>query len=442
MQQRTTGLVVGLVSFVIASVVLLTTTIYFYVESQGAADRSKNAAEAEKLAKDKQRKTEDAYGQLVGFVTGDPNARPEGGLDVIKKSLSAEQAPNLKIELESLRSNADRLKSANDNLKKEVAAAQAATAAARKEAETAKASAQLAAKGVDDTLGTYRSSNEKYGNEVKEAVTNITRLQDEIDERRRNEVAGMQTQIDNLSSSRAELSTRLAEMQGVVDQVRAKPENAAKLVDGRVIDVGGPDGELYISLGSKERLQPGMIFDVYDDAASIQYDPSTNNLLPGKSRIQVLKVSDHTSTAKVIPDASGGMRAANRRPVVKDDVIANPIYSPSYRYKFLVHGKFDIDNDGRATAAETDYVRGRIAAWGGEVVGGDTLRGDLDFIVMGVQPIQPPQLAADANEAAYTQYYEAKQAYEAYRALYDEAQAARIPVLNWNRLQVLTNEGR
>ncbi|MBL9140735.1 MAG: hypothetical protein JNK53_02610 [Phycisphaerae bacterium] len=428
-------------SFVIATVALLATTIYFYVENQRAEEVAKNARDGEKLAKDKERKTEDAYGQLVGFVTGDPSARPEGGLDVIKKSLSADNVSNLKIELDTLRSNTEQAQTANASMKKQLEAAKADAASARKEAEAAKASAQAAAKGVDDTLGTYRTSTEKYGTEVKDAVTTITRIQDEIDERRRNEVAGLQGQIDNLSSSRAELSTRLAEMQGVVDQVRAKPENAAKLVDGRVIEVGGPDGELYISLGSKNRLQPGMIFDVYDDAASIQYDPGTNNLVPGKARIQVLKVTDTTSTARVIPEASGA-RASGRRPVVKDDVLANPIYSPDYRYKFLVHGKFDIDNDGRATAAEADYVRGRVAAWGGEVVTGETLRGDLDFVVLGVQPIQPPALAADANEAAYTQYYEAKQAHEAYRRLYDEAQAARVPVLNWNRLQVLTNEGR
>ncbi len=441
MQQRTTGLVVGLVSFVIATVALLATTIYFYVEAQRAEETAKNARDETKLARDKERKTEDAYGQLVGFVNGDPSARPEGGLEVIKTSLNASKVTNLRIELDTLRSAISQAETTNATLKKQLDAAKADVASARKESEVAKNSALAAGKSVDDTLGTYRSSTEKYGTEVKDAVSNITRIQDEIDTRRRNEVAGLQGQIDNLSSSRAELSTRLSEMQGVVDQVRAKPENASQLVDGRVIEVGGPEGELYISLGSKNRLQPGMIFDVYNDATSIQYDPATNTLVPGKARIQVLKVSDTTSTARVVPDAAGG-RTNARQPVVKDDVLANPIYSPDYRYKFLVHGKFDIDNDGRATAAEADYVRGRVASWGGEVVSGDKLRGDLDFVVLGVQPMQPPSLAADANEAAYTQYYEAKQAFEAYRGLYDEAQSARVPVLNWNRLQVLTNEGR
>jgi hypothetical protein len=326
-------------------------------------------------------------------------------------------------------------------MKKQVAAAQAEAKSARKESEASKAAAQAAASKVDETIGGYRASTEKFGTEVKDTVAGITKAKDEIENRRRNEVSGLQEQIDKLSSTTADQSTRLSEMQGVMDKVRAKPENAAQLVDGRVIDVGGADGEVFISLGSKNRLQPGMLFDVYDDPNSIQYDPESNNLIPGKARLQVLKVSDTTSTARVIPPA-GDSRANARRPVVKDDVIANPIYSPNYRYKFLVHGKFDIDNDGRATVAEADNVRAVILRWGGDVVEGDTLRGDLDFVVLGAQPMQPPPLAPDANDAAYTQFYEAKKAYDAYQQLFQKAQDSRLPVLNWNRLQVLTNEGR
>jgi hypothetical protein len=183
-----------------------------------------------------------------------------------------------------------------------------------------------------------------------------------------------------------------------------------------------------------------MTFDVYDSASAIQYSPTTGDLIPGKARIQVLKVEENTSTARVIPENS---RFAPRpRPIVKDDVIANVIFSPEYRYKFLVHGKFDVDNDGKATAAEAEYVRGRIKSWGGDVIDGDALRGDLDFIVMGTMPLEPIALSTDAGEGEYTAHFEQKKAFDTYKTLFNEAQTARIPVLNWNRLQVLTNEGR
>ena len=207
-----------------------------------------------------------------------------------------------------------------------------------------------------------------------------------------------------------------------------------------MIDVTGQNGEIFISIGSKQRVQPGMTFDVYDSASAIQYNPSTGDLIPGKARVQVLKVEENTSTARVIPENT--RYAPRPRPIVKDDVIANVIFSPDYRYKFLVHGKFDIDNDGNATAAEAEFVRGRIKSWGGDVVEGDTLRGDLDFIVMGVQPLKPLDLSSDADEGQYTSHFDQKKAFETYQTLFNEAQTARVPVLNWNRMQVLTNEGR
>jgi hypothetical protein len=51
-------------------------------------------------------------------------------------------------------------------------------------------------------------------------------------------------------------------------------------------------------------------------------------------------------------------------------------------------------------------------------------------------------LPANADEGQYTAHFDLKRAYETYNALFTDAQAARVPVLNWNRMQVLTNEGR
>ena len=247
--------------------------------------------------------------------------------------------------------------------------------------------------------------------------------------------------LSESDASRTDLSTRVAKLQETVDQYRIKPKNAASLVDGRVVDVSDQDGQVFLSIGAKQRLQPGMVFDVYDSAAAVQFDPGSGELIPGKARLQILKVEDDTSTARVIPeDRRSGGRAP--RPVVKDDVIANAIYSPEQRYRFLVHGKFDVDNDGRATAAEADFVRSRIQRWGGDVVEGDSLSGDLDFIVMGVKPMKPFELPPNADASQYSAYHEQQKAFQDYESLFRDAQTARIPVLNWNRMQVLTNEGR
>jgi len=441
MNQRTTGIVVSLVVFVILTVGLLASTIYFYIEGDKAAQLQRNASAAERSATEREAKTRDAYTDLAIFVMGGSGSTPESGIADIKKALNADNVGNLKVEFESMRSRVDQLTQDNDNLKKQVSSAESDAKTAREEARKAAEGAEAAKKRVEGQVDGYRAETAKYGDQVKETVAAVTKAQDEMDQRHRNAIADMQTQIDTVSTSRAELSGRVADLQKAVEQYRVKPENAASLADGRVIDVSGTNGEVFISIGSKQRVQPGMTFDVYDSASAIQYNPTTGDLIPGKARIQVLKVDENTSTARVIPEEQR-FGARQPRPIVKDDVIANVIFSPDYRYKFMVHGKFDVDNDGKATAAEAEFVRGRIKSWGGDVVDGDTIRADLDFVVMGVKPTKPVDLATDADEGAYTAHFEQQKAFETYEALFNEAQTARIPVLNWNRMQVLTNEGR
>jgi len=442
MNQRTTGLVVGLVTFVILTVGLLASTIYFAIEAGGAQEKRKNAEEAATAAQRRASQVDGAYKQLAGFLTGEGDATPgEDALANMKKALGAEGVANLKVELDGLRGTRDQLTQDNANLKQRMQALDGQLKTARDEAAKASAGALAAGQRVEGDITKYRENVDQYGKQVNDTVRDISRLQDEIDQRRRTEVANLQEKIDSESVSRATLETRVTDLQKAVDQYRVKPKDAASLADGRVIDVAGEAGEVFLSIGSRQRVQPGMIFDVYDSLSAIQYDPGTNELVPGKARVQVLKVDEDTSTARIIPEERRwGSRPP--RPVVKDDVIANVIFSPEYRYSFLVHGLFDVDNDGVATAAEAEFVRGRIAAWGGKVVDGDALRGDLDFVVMGVRPSKPLDLPPDADEGEYTAHFEQKRAFETYSSLFDEAQKARIPVLNWNRMQVLTNEGR
>jgi len=172
-----------------------------------------------------------------------------------------------------------------------------------------------------------------------------------------------------------------------------------------------------------------MTFEVFDDAAGI--NAAAQSGARGKASIQVVKVGDTTSTCRIL-------RGSGSRPIMKDDVAANAVFNPDYKFKFLVHGKFDINNDGRATTGESDFIKSRIREWGGEVVDGDTLTGDLDFIVLGVQPPMPSPLPGDATEAQTLAYTEGRAARELYDNLFRTAADAEIPVLNWTRFETLT----
>jgi hypothetical protein len=203
------------------------------------------------------------------------------------------------------------------------------------------------------------------------------------------------------------------------------------MVDGEIIGTEAND-HVYINRGRIHHIVLGMTFEVYDDAAPLMGGVTPGGDLPrGKASIQVVKVGETTSTAKVV-------RKIGSRPVVNEDVIANAVYDKNYQFKFLIHGKYDVDGDGRATEAEAEYLRSLVVEWGGQVVTGDELPGDLDFLVLGVEPPLPPPLREDAEPFEIERWVQMRQAHERYHTLFNQAVDAHIPVLNANRFFILT----
>jgi hypothetical protein len=204
------------------------------------------------------------------------------------------------------------------------------------------------------------------------------------------------------------------------------------LVDGKIVDAPGSSDEVFIDRGKKDRIVLGMTFEVYGSSSQLgAVNPQTGEVARGKASLQVTKVSDTTSTCKITRSIPGN-------PIIKGDVIANAIYDPMYKFKFLVHGKFDVDGDGRATEQEAEYLRSLVIEWGGTVVTGDELPGDLDFLVLGLEPPIPPPPPDDAAAVVYTDYMNKRQANDKYNQLFRQAREAQIPVLNANRFFILT----
>jgi len=446
MKQISTGLVVSLVVFVILSVGLLASTMFFYVDAQAAKQASRNEESQRNAASDKARRAEEAFGALAQLVSGDAGATADK--DVVKAlgaDLKVKDGTSLKAELQELRAGAERLAAENEELKKLAATAKGAADKAREDIGKARSDVDKVRADAERDVAGYRESSTKARTEVQGLVDATAKSLAEAEERHRAALQDLQRKVDDTDASKSGLVKQIEVLQNQQEKYKARAENPATLVDGRVVDVSDADGQVFVSIGAKQRVQPGMTFDVYDSPASITINPTTGDPVPGKARIQILKVEDQTSTARVIPEeatSANGVAATKSRPVLKDDVIANPVFSPDQRYRFLVYGKFDVDQDGRATDAETDFVRASIVRWGGEVVDGDQLRGDLDFVVMGVKPKRPMDLGSTVDEGAYKAHFEQKTAFETYERLFAASQEARIPVLNWNRMQVLTNAGR
>ena len=279
-------------------------------------------------------------------------------------------------------------------------------------------------------LEPYRDADSRHESRINDAIDQFKQAEARTADRYADQIDDLETENDDLRHRNTILSSRVADLEALYSKDRIEPTDPSQLADGRVIEVVGGD-RVYLNRGRVDHIVLGMTFEVYDDATQIR--PDDNGRMPrGKASLQVLKVGESTSTAKVT-------RSNLRRPVLADDVVANAVYDPKYTFRFLVHGKFDMNDDGASTEDEARYLRERIRRWGGEVVDGETIPGDLDFLVLGDQPQLPerPQ-GASLSPQEWQDYTRKRQVFEAYQGLFDAAREARIPVLNQQRLDILT----
>lgn len=448
-----TGVVVSLVVFVLCTVFLLVLTIVFYSGKSKATERELTAtATLDRFVTREQRNREqikaleakanpargqsvvrllqDDYRGLMGYVAGDPDTTFEnlkgrlgrygvaddGSVNAFLQKVTTD-LKECDSTLEGRNARVASLEQQIKNLDDEMASAKDAH---EKEIQTVRA--QIAA---------YEQAADQYRGEIQDVKSEyfgaIDRLRDEYEDR----ILSLENEKDSLFQERAVLKGRVDELQSVLRENQFRMGNPAALVDGQIVDIVGGSDEVYINRGSKDRIVLGMTFEVYDNESALQQtDRNTGQMPRGKASLQVTQVRQTTSKCKITRSIPG-------RPVVREDVIANAVYDPTYVFKFLVHGKFDVDGDGVPSEAEAEFLRSVVVNWGGAVITGDTLPGDLDFLVLGVKPPQPPPLPANATQFQIDDWVRKRRAFEKYDQLFRQASEAQIPVLNSNRFFIL-----
>lgn len=444
-----TGMLVGLVVFVLMSVVFLALTIIFFVGKTNEHEKAVAAEQAlatfirsEERGRDNAKVLEEAAAGNQRSVFGEMAERAQAmqqfmgsddaDLAATRTALNLTETDTVRGALSDLR---QQVKARSD----EAGSLRTRLADATKQAEALRASGaasdkqhQAALAKVDGTIGDFRAAVEDAQNRLNAAITAFETFRVELEESQRNTLAEKDRELNESREEVSVLSEKVAALQSKVELASGRATNPADLVDASVAGIDPTSGNIFISIGSQSRVTPGMTFEVFDNAASIVASAEQGS--GGKASIQILKVGDRTSTCRVLRSTKG-------QPVIKGDVVANAVFDPNYRFKFLVHGAFDVNKDGRATPAESDFLRERIRSWGGEVIDGSDLTGDLDFIVLGSEPSLPAPLPADATESQTTAYVAAREAREKYETLFKEARDAQIPVLNWNRFSTLTGGG-
>lgn len=196
----------------------------------------------------------------------------------------------------------------------------------------------------------------------------------------------------------------------------AEGGSALQVKDGTIVRTVPAGDAVYIDLGRRNRIKPGMTFSVYSPVRGIPADGK------GKATIEVTNVFETTSECRVtsrVPD----------EPILVNDIIANPVYDRSRQYRFTVAGDFDLNFDGQTEDVGGKEVTRLIERMGGKVV--STVSSDTDFLVLGSPPPPPiPVVPGAENEAALAERNaELTLRRQTYETMLKEARSLSIPIL-------------
>lgn len=155
----------------------------------------------------------------------------------------------------------------------------------------------------------------------------------------------------------AELDTRIVQLEDrVLELTQQRELNAKELKpDGQLLQAGASDGFVILNIGQRHNLRKGTKFTVYNRRAG------KVNL---KGIIEVTRVEEQIATARVLEETD------HNDPLLPNDYIANPVYSPDKVKGFAIRGdffryskdelkRFIIENGGRyddELSVNTDYL--------------------------------------------------------------------------------------
>lgn len=445
-----TGVIVSLVVFVLATVFLLVLSIVFYVGNREQIETVRNAESMLQVYATSRERSDDyvikfvaladaANQSVTGYLndqleqrnrmlTGNPSETIER-LQIQFSGNVSESSP-LVLTLTNLQSQIKSVKQELDARVEELASShetiqslndQLVSQAQSKEAEVQRVKVEW-----QDVQDGAKSLNIKSDDEFKRRTDYLEEVKEENIER----MQDAEERVEELIGERAQLLSTIDDLRSKINSNRMNTVDPSLLVDGRVLEVGSGN-EVFINRGELDHIVLGMTFDIYESASQLRFDEG-GNLPRGKATIEVVKVGPTTSTAKI-------KRSTSSQPIIRDNIIVNPVYDPDYKFSFIVHGNFDADGDGEPES-NNSFIKNQISRWGGIVIEDDgVIPGDLDFLVLGITPRKPThQPSRGASPAMMDAYAKQQRAYDDYENLQESAKAAQVPILTANRLDVLT----
>lgn len=270
---------------------------------------------------------------------------------------------------------------------------------------------------LDKVLANLKREQENFREHITKDRTEYTALEEDrndairkhqaaekVWERRKQKLA---EQADGLRGQIKELATQLARFRVIVDVID---------IDGNVREVSEAKKTAYISLAKGDGIILGMTFAVYSPEEIGTEAPKP------KASVRVVRIMEHVSEARIF-------NVTGLTPVMKGDIIANPVYDKERRFHFALVGMIDLDNDGRN---DVEKVKVMISSFGGVV--DREIAVQTDFLIVGEEPRIPIAVVAEEmTPQAKKAYEKARKAFIDYNRALTMAKDYAIPTLTANR---------
>ena len=367
-----------LIFFVMATLILLVTTIMFaknHGEALAVTDAAKKAESTANAALTNTLADQEAVKALLGYNEADigvgspapPNTvRAHGELDL--KTFGANlSAPTFSATLAAMRSSIDAM---NEEIKQLKASLQS-----EKDAHLA------AMTGANNRVGVHTTDKEKS----EADLTKLVKERDELVRQKDAEIAKWQQSYrteqvekeqirDELARLTKELTERITRLNQNVDFQRQQLDELQNYTfdepDGKVTTVDNTNGTVWLSLGRKDGLRPQVTFSVYGKSnKGIARGPEDV-----KAKIEVVEVRDTSSIARIVEEERD-------RPVGIGDVIFSPAWSAGLKEYFAFVGDGDLNGDGEMDIKDRKILKDLLTNAGAEMdveISNDGLREPAD----------------------------------------------------------------
>jgi len=323
------------------------------VQDRDRIENEKKAAEAE------QREDKELRDKLVDFADmKDVDIKKVPG--EIRKYLLANDLEEVALNYPAL---VDRLK-----------AALVTMTADRDDQQRKRQESEANATSAQEQKGVQREAYEKSETEMR---GKFDKLNTDFETARADfakQTGTLQDQIQELRTDKLEADRKMEELQKSHEQEVVKFKRTIEVLnrrlgetqvvvfdkpDAKVIRTNPADNEVYVDLGSDDKVRPGLLFAIYSRADAFNPYGQTQ-ARKSKARIRIKKViGPHLSLATTFKEVNP------TDPIVAGDWVYSPLFKRNATIRVALAGRFDLDGDGKD---DKEALKRLIRSHGGKIV--------------------------------------------------------------------------